>query len=82
MLASVIKIGNSRGVRLPKNILHELNIEDKVEMTVNNESLIIKKAEKKPRKGWEEEFSRMSGNKEDKLILPENTDSENFEWVW
>jgi len=82
MLASVVQIGNSRGIRLPKNILCELNIEDEVEMIVHNNALIIKSVEKKPRKGWGEAFAGMSKAREDVLLLPENIDSEDFEWVW
>jgi len=82
MLASVVRIGNSRGIRFPKNILRELNIEDEVEMTVHNGALLIKCVAKKPRKGWNEAFAKMSKNKEDKLLMPENIDSEYLEWVW
>ena len=81
MTASVVQIGNSRGIRLPKNILRELNIRDEVEMTIHNDSLIIKNAERKPREGWNEAFSKMSKNKEDKLLM-ENMDNVNFEWIW
>ena len=82
MLASIVRIGNSRGIRLPKNILRELNIKDEVEMKVNNDSLIIKRVEKKPREDWNEAFAQMSKVKEDKLLFNENMDSEDFEWVW
>ena len=82
MTASVVQIGNSRGIRLPKNILRELNIRDEVEMIVSNDSLIIKNIERKPREGWSEAFSQMSKTKEDKLLLNENIDSDDFEWVW
>ena len=82
MLASVVRIGNSRGIRFPKNILRELNIEDEVEMIVHNDALLIKSVEKKPRTGWNEAFAKMSKDKEDKLLMPENSDSEDFEWVW
>ena len=82
MLASVVRIGNSRGIRFPKNILRELNINDEVEMVVQNDALLIKSVEKKPRKDWNEAFAKMSKNKEDKLLMPENIDSEYPEWVW
>jgi len=82
MLVSVVQIGNSRGIRLPKNILRELNIEDEVEMIAHNDVLLIKSVERKPRKGWNEAFAKMSKNKEDKLLMPENIDSEDSGWVW
>jgi antitoxin MazE len=82
MLASVVQIGNSRGIRLPKRILNELNIKDEVELIINKDKLIIKAVEKKPRQGWSEAFTKMSIDKADKLLLPENIDDETFEWVW
>ena len=82
MTVSVVQIGNSRGIRLPKNILRELNIRDEVEMIVRNDSLVIKNTERKPRAGWNEAFSQMAKNKEDKQLLNENMNSDDFDWVW
>jgi antitoxin MazE len=82
MLAYVIQIGNSRGIRLPKRILNELKIKDEVELIVNKDKLIIKGVEKKPRQGWNEAFTKMSNDKADKLLIPENIDNETFEWIW
>jgi antitoxin MazE len=82
MLISVVQVGNSRGIRLPKKLLDRLNIEDKVEMTVCDDELIIKSIEKKPRQGWNEAFAKMSEMKADILLLPENIDDDAFEWVW
>jgi antitoxin MazE len=82
MLASVVQIGDSRGIKLPQNILRELSIEDEVEMVIHNDELIIKSAERKPRQGWSEAFAKMSDAQEDKLLLPDNIDSATFEWVW
>ncbi|MCL2832040.1 MAG: hypothetical protein FWD78_02620 [Treponema sp.] len=53
-----------------------------MEMIVQNDALIIKSIEKKPRKDWDKAFARMSKLKEDKLFLPDNIDSENFNWTW
>jgi antitoxin MazE len=82
MVASVVQIGNSRGIRLPKSIFHELNIKNEVELTINKDALIIKGIKKRPRQGWSEAFAKMSTDKADKLLLPDNVDNETFEWVW
>jgi len=82
MLASVVQIGNARGIKLPKTILRKLNIEDEVEMAIHNDELIIKSAERKPRQGWSEAFAKMSEAQADKLLLPDNIDSTAFDWVW
>ena len=82
MVVSVVQIGNSRGIRLPRNVLGRLNIKDKVEITVSDDELIIKSVNKNPRQGWSEAFAKMSEAGADKLLLPENIDSGSFEWVW
>jgi len=48
MTVSVVQIGNSRGIRLPKKILSELNIQDEVEMIIQKNELVIKSVEKNP----------------------------------
>jgi len=82
MLASIVQIGNSRGIRLPKRIIHELKIKDEVELIINKDELVIKGIKKRPRQGWDEAFAKMSEDKADKLLLPDNIDNETFEWVW
>ena len=82
MLASVVQIGNSRGIRLPKRIIHELKIKDQVELIINKDELVIKGVKKRPRQGWDEAFAKMSYDKADKLLIPDNIDNEIFEWVW
>ena len=82
MVVPIIKIGNSRGIRLPKNILQKLNLENQAEMITNDDELVIKGITKKARQGWGEAFAKMSEKKEDKLLLPENIDDTTFEWVW
>jgi len=51
-------------------------------MIVHKGTLIIKSVERKPRQGWNEAFAKMSKNKDDSLLLGENIDNEDFEWVW
>jgi antitoxin MazE len=82
MIVPVVQVGNSRGIRLPKNILQRLNFEDKVEITIQDDELVVKSVVKKARQGWNEAFSKMSENTEDKLLLSENIDDSTFEWVW
>jgi antitoxin MazE len=61
---------------------HELNIKDKVELTINKDALIIKGVKKRPRQGWSEAFAKKTADKEDKLLIPDNINDETFEWVW
>jgi antitoxin MazE len=80
MLVSIIPIGNSRGIRIPKNIITELNIEDKVEMEVQDNEIVIRRVGKRPRQGWDELFSEMHKLSEDELLIPDTLESNSFEW--
>jgi len=82
MLVSVVQIGNSRGVRLPKAILDQLEISDKLDLEVENSRIILKPVPRKPRQGWETAFSTMKEHGEDKLLLPDEASTQSFEWEW
>lgn len=79
MVMDVIKIGNSKGVRIPARVLKELNLKDKVEFIVEGDSIILKPI-KDPRSGWNEAFKEMNKNNDDDLIIDENLDCEDWEW--
>jgi antitoxin MazE len=56
MLVSVVAIGNSKGIRIPKTILEQLRIKDKVDLETDENRIILKPAKKKPRAGWSRAF--------------------------
>jgi len=78
MEVSVIKIGNSRGIRFSKTIIERYNIRDTVEMILEKSHIIIK-PNAKPRKGWDKAFNEMHSNGDDKLIMPDIFEEENHE---
>ena len=55
MEIAIIKIGNSKGLRLSKTIMEKYNIKDKVELILEKDQIIIKAIEE-PRKDWENAF--------------------------
>ena len=78
MEISVIKIGNSKGLRLSKDILTRYNIKDKVELVLEK-GYIILKPKTQPRKNWEKAFIKMHENNDDQLLMDDVFDDENFE---
>jgi len=40
MKTKVIKIGNSRGIRIPKSIIEQSGLNDEVELEVRNDQII------------------------------------------
>lgn len=83
MRAEIIKIGNSRGLRIPKAILEQCGLKDEVDLIVKDHTLMIKPHEEH-RKGWAQAFQTMAKNKDDVLldedILDHSWDEE--EWTW
>jgi antitoxin MazE len=78
MEISIIKIGNSKGIRLTKSILERYNIKDKVDL-IFERGRIIMKSSKKPREGWAEAFKQMHKNGDDKLLIEDVFEDENIE---
>ena len=82
MQVSVIRIGNSKGIRIPKNVLSQLRIEDKLELEVRENEILLKPIEKKTREGWREALASMREKDDDVLLFPNITDEEPFDWEW
>lgn len=84
MEAAIIKIGNSKGLRLSKTILEKYKIKDKVEMILEKGQIVLRPISK-PRNGWEKEFEKMRQNNDDELLInaifeDENLDENLEEW--
>ncbi len=78
MEASVIRIGNSKGLRLSKAVLDQYNIKDKVELILEKGYIIIKPVSV-PRKNWDRSFKKMRERNEDQLLMNDVFDEESFD---
>jgi antitoxin MazE len=78
MEISVIKIGNSKGIRLSKTLLDKYNIQNTVEVILEKGQIVIKPLSR-PRKGWEKAFKKMAENGDDRLLINDVFDDENLE---
>jgi antitoxin MazE len=82
MKAHIVRIGNSRGIRLPKALLQEAQLEDEVELQAEPGRILISKTAK-PRAGWAEAARRMRARGHDLLLdLPTPTQFDKEEWKW
>jgi antitoxin MazE len=81
MIAKIIQIGNSKGIRIPNQILKELNIENQIELIINDKKdEIILKPMHKVRDGWFDSFKKMKSISEDKLLIDDSLDLKDWEW--
>lgn len=82
MKARLVKIGNSRGVRLPKPVIEEAGLSDEVEVRVRSGAVVIS-ATKHPRSGWAEAARRARERGEDRLLdQPTDTRFDHEDWRW
>jgi antitoxin MazE len=82
MKTKIIRIGNSRGVRIPKPLLEQAGLEDQVILRVVEDGIVIESAYK-PRAGWAEDARILCDRAEDGLrdeVV--HTDFDESEWVW
>jgi antitoxin MazE len=82
MKARIVRIGNSRGVRIPKPLIEQTGLGEDVEIMVRGNTLVICPAAR-PRAGWAEAFRSMAAHADDKLLdEPRATRWDEDEWQW
>ena len=79
---SVRAIGNSRGVVIPKVILEQLGIKEEVDMTVEDEKIILSKPKNPVRRSWANDAKAIALAGEDKLIAGDFNNDSDGDWVW
>ena len=82
MKTRLVRIGNSRGLRLPKPLIEEAGLKEEVEVTLRDGAIVITSAEH-PRAGWEVAVDLLLERREDYVIEePEPTRFDEEEWEW
>ncbi len=82
MKTRIVRIGNSRGIRLPKVVLEEAQIADEVELRAERGRIVISAANR-PRASWAEAARRMRARGEDQpLDPPVATRFDQKAWRW
>jgi len=80
MKSNLIRIGNSKGVRINTNIIKECELESEVEIKVVDKKIIIE-AVKEPRADWNKIFKEIHKNKDDTLLISDgNAFDKDWEW--
>ena len=85
MRAKLVKIGNSKGVRLPKPILEASGLTDEVEIEVEKGRIVLMPAKRHPREGWAKDAHRMVANGDDEDWSDWDNmrgDALEEDWVW
>ncbi|MDM8000707.1 MAG: AbrB/MazE/SpoVT family DNA-binding domain-containing protein [Dehalococcoidia bacterium] len=82
--AHLVKMGKSRGIRLPQSFLEGLELDEEVEVEVRDGQLIVRPVPR-PRRGWEKQFDGMTARGDDRLLdsrVFSLTAWDEEKWVW
>ena len=78
----IVRIGNSRGIRVPKILLDQAQLPDEVELHAEPGRLVVQ-ATRRPRTGWAQAARVMSEQRHDDLLdEPTATRFDREGWKW
>jgi antitoxin MazE len=82
MRLELTRIGNSRGIRIPKPLIAQCGLGDVVEVRVTPEGLFIA-PHRAPRDGWRQAFAALPPAEQEMLldrVRPNAFDSADWKW--
>ena len=86
MKINLIRIGNSRGVRLPKAVIEQCGLEDRIELEIEDGAVVLRPASirGRAREGWGDAFEKAGAGQEDEKPLLGDFPNEfdEAEWTW
>jgi len=80
--SKIVRIGNSKGIRLPKPLLEQVGLVDEVDLEVRDGELVISPSDP-VRAGWREAAALLAQRQEDEPLdvpIPTCFDAEEWEW--
>jgi len=82
MVTEIRRIGNSRGIIIPKPMLREAGLEKEAEIALERGTIVLRKPKSNLRQGWAEASRRIAKAGDDKLIWPEfgNQNDRDLQW--
>jgi antitoxin MazE len=84
MQVKLVKIGNSFGIRIPKSLIQQYNLEGDIEIAPNENGILIR-SRKNSRAGWQEQLSASINDgyqPDEELLEGFDDDFTSTEWQW
>ena len=84
MKTTLVQIGDSRGIRIPKAFLEQCRLDGQVELELRHDHLVIHPA-RRPRSGWDDDFRQIREQGDDVLLDEASlaaTEWDTIEWEW
>ena len=82
MITDIRRIGNSKGIIIPKTMLKEAGLEREAEIALERGAIVLRKPRRNPRQGWAEASRKIAAAGNDQLEWPEfaNQDDGDLQW--
>jgi antitoxin MazE len=85
MRTKIIKIGNSKGIMLSKQLINQYELGSEVEIIPEKDGIFIKPVRSQPRANWDDQF-KMAMEKgqlpEGELLEGFDNEFDKTEWKW
>lgn len=83
MKTMIRKMGNSQGVLIPKPFLAQTGMDmGEVAIEIENNSIVIRKLEKKARDGWAMASKKIAAATDDALVWPDFANEADKDLIW
>jgi antitoxin MazE len=81
MKTKLVRIGNSRGVRLPKLVIEQAGLDEDVQLEVHGNTVVIRPLAS-TRAGWAAAAAELAATEEGLLDAVRPTAFDEDEWAW
>ncbi|MEO5824986.1 MAG: AbrB/MazE/SpoVT family DNA-binding domain-containing protein [Gemmatimonadales bacterium] len=81
MKTKLVRIGNSRGIRLPKPFIEEAGLDEDVELEVHGHTIVIRPISS-TRAGWAEAAAALAATQTGMLDPVMPTEFDRDKWTW
>lgn len=82
MLTKVRKLGNSRGIIIPKPLMEQVGLTDEAQISVENGAIVLRPARRAPREGWAQACQAIATASDDALVWPDFANEDDEKLVW
>jgi antitoxin MazE len=79
---AIRRIGNSRGIVIPKPLLAQVGLEGEAVMTIERDALVLRRPARPSRDGWAAAAAKIAECRDDELVMGEfgNDGDVNLTW--
>jgi len=82
MKVAIRKMGNSRGIIIPKPVLAQVGLEEEAEMSIEHGAIVLRRPRKGVREGWAEASQAIAASGDDALVWPEFGNAQDSKLAW